>query len=233
MTTAIKIVSDLICPWCFVGKRRLEAALRQLPGRRAVEVSWHPFQLNPDMPREGMDRKEYCMRKFGRWERCLEMYAQIAAVGKTVGIDFNFKAQPRVPNTVDAHRVIWLAGKDRVQDAVVEALFAAYFCQGVDLSDRNELVEVASDGGLDRRCVEDLLASNEAVGEVLSEENEIKLLGVTSVPLFIIDDRVAISGAQPPETLLKVIERARATYPKRQKLAQETVKPAGPEGCHV
>ena len=232
MNTVVKIVSDLICPWCYVGKRRLETALRQLPARRVVDVSWHPFQLNPDMPREGMDRKVYCARKFGSWDRCQEMYAQIAAVGKTVGLRFNFQAQATVPNTFDTHRVIWLAGKEGVQDAVVEALFLVYFCNGVDLSSRSELVEVAADAGLERRRVQELLESSEGTAEVQAEEQEIKLLGVTSVPLFIMDDRVAVSGAQPPEMLLKALEQARAVRPKRQKALRESVN-RGSEDCRV
>jgi len=215
--SAFKVVSDLICPWCYIGKRRLESVLHELPSAVDHSVSWHPFQLNPDMPKQGMNRKEYCMNKFGSWDRCLEMYAQIAAFGKTVGIDFQFQKQPTVPNTLDAHRVIWLAAREGAQDAVVERLFRAYFCEGVDLSIRSALVEVGAAAGLERKRLDQLLSSTEGVAEVLAEESEVKRLGITAVPLFIILDRVAVSGAQTPENLLKAWQQARASQQKRRK----------------
>ncbi len=228
-----KVVSDLICPWCYIGKRRLEAALRELP-RRAASVSWHPFQLNPDMPREGMDRKDYCTRKFGSWDRCLEMYAQISAVGKTVGIEFRFDKQAVVPNTLDVHRVTWLAGRDGVQDAVVEALFRAYFCEGVNLASRRMLIEVVTAAGLEDREVERFLDSDQGIAEVKTEEYEVKSFGVSSVPLFIIQETVAVSGAQPPETLLKAFEQAQTLSRKPRRPARERVGPSrGPEQCEV
>ena len=131
----IDVISDVICPWCLIGKRRLEKAL----GNRPAVVSWHPFQLNPDMPREGIDRKSYRIRKFGSWERSQELDAQVAAAGQGEGITFNFDKMDRTPNTLDAHRIIWLAGERGVQDAVVEAMFLAYFTDGGDLSDRATL----------------------------------------------------------------------------------------------
>lgn len=203
-----KVVSDLICPWCYIGKRRLEAALQELPSGSDFSVSWHPFQLNPDMPPHGMDRKEYLTAKFGSWARVEQMFVQISEVGKTVGIEFHFEKRLTIPNSFDAHRVIWLAGQERVQDAVVEALFRAYFCEGISLSRRSELIEVSADAGLERTRVERLLRSDEGAEEVRSEEREIKALGVSSVPLFIFQDRVAVSGAQPPETLLRAFGQA-------------------------
>lgn len=208
MMTTFKVISDLVCPWCYIGKRRLEAALRQLPTGTAVSVSWHPFQLNPDMPSEGMDRKKYCTRKFGSWAKCEELFARISAAGETVGIDFHFERQPIIPNTFDAHRVIWLAGKDGKQDAVVEGLFRAYFCEGVNLSSQSNLVEVAAAAGLDQHQVERMLSSDQAASEVQAEEQEIKQLGVSAVPLFIIQDHIAVCGAQPAETLLAAFEQS-------------------------
>ncbi|HWQ90995.1 MAG TPA: DsbA family oxidoreductase [Clostridia bacterium] len=210
-----KVVSDLICPWCYIGKRRLEAALMQVPRRIPALVSWHPFQLNPDMPPEGLDRQEYCVRKFGSWEKCQEMFQQISEVGKAVGIQFRFDLQLVVPNTFDAHRLIWLAGNEEAQDSMVEALFQAYFCEGINLSKKTNLVEIAESAGLDRPRIERLLYSNEAVAEVMAEEREVKALGVSSVPLFIIQDRIAVSGAQPPETLLKALAKAKAAERKQ------------------
>ncbi len=220
----VKVVSDLICPWCYVGKKRLEAALAKLRGVPHASVSWHPFQLNPDMPAEGMDRREYCIRKFGSWNHCEEMFAQISVVGKTVGLDFRFDRQPVIPNTFDAHRVIWLAGRKSLQDEVVEALFRAYFCDGVDLSHRSELTDVAVEAGLERERVQQLLDSDEGAREVRMEEQDVKSLGISSVPLFIIDEQVAVSGAQPPEVLLDAFQQAqklRKRRPARRAVASQ------------
>src|SRR3954464_14907495 len=127
MTFTIDIISDVICPWCFIGKRRLEKAVAALDGAHEVRVRWLPFQLNPQMPPEGVSRREYRTRKFGSWERSLELDAQVAAAGEGEGIHFAFERMERTPNTLDAHRLIWLAEQEGIQDAVVEALFRAYF----------------------------------------------------------------------------------------------------------
>jgi predicted DsbA family dithiol-disulfide isomerase len=218
---AVKVVSDVICPWCYIGKRRLESALRSLPGKSKSLVSWHPFQLNPEMPAEGMDRMEYCVNKFGSWDRCEEMFGQISSVGKTVGLQFRFDLQKTIPNTFAAHRMVWLAGVEGVQDRVVEALFRGYFCEGADLSDRAQLAQLGVGAGLARARVEEFLASDEGAPQVQAEEQEVKALGISAVPLFIIQDRVAVSGAQPPETLLKAFEQARTTIRR-----QRSVTPA-------
>lgn len=221
-----KVVSDLICPWCYIGKRRLEAALRELPAKTAVAVSWHPFQLNPEMPIRGMDRKEYCMRKFGSWAKCEELYAQISAAGKTVGIDFHFEKQPLVPNTFDSHRIIWLAGQNGVQDAVVEALFRAYFCEGVDLTLRSNLAEVATAAGLNQVDIPQFLRSDAATAGVQAEERELKSLGVSAVPLFIIQDRVGVSGAQPPETILRAFAQAQRGLKRQRSPSKKALQPS-------
>ena len=158
----IDVISDVICPWCFIGKRRLEKAL----DGRSAPVRWHPFQLNPDMPREGIDRKSYRIRKFGSWERSQELDAQVGAAGPGEGIAFNPDKMARTPNTLDAHRVIWLAGERGVQDAVVEALFLAYFTDGRDLTDRATLAEIAAGAGLDRAEVEELLVGHKGLDAV-------------------------------------------------------------------
>src|SRR4051794_28036762 len=162
----IDVISDVICPWCFIGKRRLEKAL----GNLAAYVRWHPFQLNPDMPREGIDRKSYRIRKFGSWERSQELDAQVAAAGRGEGIAFNFDKKARTPNTSDAHRIIRLAGERGVQDAVVEALFLGYFTDGRNLSDRATLAEVAAGAGLDRAEVDEQLAGDAELDAVRAGE---------------------------------------------------------------
>ena len=203
----IDVISDVICPWCFIGKRRLENALN---GRPAT-VRWHPFQLNPDMPREGIDRKEYRIRKFGSWERSLELDAQVAAAGRGEGIAFNFDKMARTPNTLDAHRIIWLAGERGVQDAVVEALFLAYFTDGRDLSDRATLAEVAAGAGLDRDEVVELLEGDKGLDVVRAGEEQARRIGVSGVPFFVVNGKVALSGAQPPEMFRQAFEQARET----------------------
>ena len=200
----IDVISDVICPWCFIGKRRLEKALS---GRPAT-IRWHPFQLNPDMPREGIDRKSYRMRKFGSWERSQELDAQVAAAGQGEGIAFNFDKMARTPNTLDAHRVIWLAGEQGLQDAVVEALFLAYFTDGRDLSGRATLAEIAARAGLDRAEVEEMLVDHKGLDVVRAGEEQARRLGVSGVPFFVVNGKVALSGAQPPEMFLQAFEQA-------------------------
>jgi predicted DsbA family dithiol-disulfide isomerase len=200
----IDVISDVICPWCFIGKRRLEKAL----DGRSAPVRWHPFQLNPDMPREGIDRKSYRIRKFGSWERSQELDAQVGAAGRGEGIAFNFDKMARTPNTLDAHRVIWLAGERGVQDAVVEALFLAYFTDGRDLTDRATLAEIAAGAGLDRAEVEELLVGLKGLDAVRAGEEQARGLGVSGVPFFVVNGKVALSGAQPPELFLQAFEQA-------------------------
>jgi predicted DsbA family dithiol-disulfide isomerase len=200
----IDVISDVICPWCFIGKRRLEKALA---GRPAT-VRWHPFQLNPNMPREGVDRKTYRVQKFGSWERSRELDAQVAAAGLGEGLAFHFDRMARTPNTLDAHRIIWLAGEKGVQDAVVEALFRAYFTDGLDLADRSTLARVAAEAGLDREEIDGLLAGDEGLAAVRAGEEQARRLGVSGVPFFVVNGRVALSGAQPPEQFLAAFEQA-------------------------
>ncbi|WP_088257648.1 DsbA family oxidoreductase [Fimbriiglobus ruber] len=205
----IDVYSDIICPWCFIGKRRLEKAIAML-GAGDVAVRWHPFQLNPDMPREGVERRAYRIKKFGSWENSQAKDAQVAQAGRGEGLTFDYEKQTRTPNTLDGHRIIWLAGERGVQGAVVEAMFKAYFTDGRDLSDRATLVAVAVavEGGLDAGEVADLLAGDAGLAEVREQEQMGRHLGVTGVPFVVINDSVAASGAQSPEMFLKAFEQA-------------------------
>ena len=151
MKLAVDVISDVICPWCYVGKRRLEKAIAACEGQHAIAVHWLPFQLNPAMPKNGIGRKEYRTTKFGSWERSIELGAKMVAVGDAEGIPFAFDRMERTPNTVDAHRLIWLTGRHGRQDAVVEALFRAYFTQGRDIGHRSTLIDVVVDAGLERQ----------------------------------------------------------------------------------
>ncbi|QEL16671.1 DsbA family oxidoreductase [Limnoglobus roseus] len=203
----IDIYSDVICPWCFIGKRRLE---KGLAGQEAT-VRWHPFELNPNMPPEGAERRAYRIKKFGSWERSLELDAQVGRAFAGEGLAFNAEQMARTPNTFDAHRIIWLAGEKGVQDAVVEALFKAYFTDGRDLSDRATLAAVAVEGGLDAKEVHDLLATDRGTTEVRAWEQKGQRLGISGVPFFVINGTVALSGAQPPEMFREAFEQAVAT----------------------
>ena len=163
MNLAIDVISDVICPWCYIGKRRLEKAIAAVDGQHDVQVNWHPFQLNPTMPKEGISREEYRTRKFGSWERSLELDAKVIAVGESEGILFAFDKTEKTPNTVDAHRLIWLAGQNDCQDAVVEALFRAYFNEGREIGDQQTLIDVATVAGLDRQASEVMLNSDDGL----------------------------------------------------------------------
>jgi predicted DsbA family dithiol-disulfide isomerase len=198
MKLTVEITSDVICPWCFVGKRRFERALRLLPEGVETEVHWRPFELNPDMPAEGIDRKSYRSRKFGSWERSQELDAQMAQTGAGEGIRFAFDRMERTPNTREAHRLIWLAAEQGVQSAVVEALFHAYFEEALNVGDRAVLASVAIAAGMD---VLEFLESDRGGDEVQAEELRARRMGVDGVPFFLIGGSIPVSGAQPPESL--------------------------------
>lgn len=201
----VDIVSDAICPWCFIGKRRFERALADLPAG-TLEVGWRPFQLNPEMPREGMARADYLRAKFGD-ERGGRGYEAITDAGREEGIAFDFAAIKRTPNTLDAHRLIRYAGAQDRQDAVVEALFRAYFTAGRDIGDRAVLAAVAGEAGLARDAVETYLASDADIAEVRAEDDFARQVGIHGVPCFIFERKYAISGAQPPDIFRQVIDK--------------------------
>ena len=206
MALTIDVISDVICPWCYIGKRRLEEAMA-LARRPDVRVRWHPFQLNPQMPREGMSRRAYRTAKFGSWERSLALDAKVGEAGRGEGITFAFEKQQRTPNTLDAHRLIWLADREGVQDALVEALFRAYFTEGRDVGDRQTLLDLAAQVGLDRGLAGGVLDGRDGVKEIRLEEERARQVGVQGVPFFIINGEVPISGAQPPGAFLDAFDR--------------------------
>ena len=208
MMLVIDVISDVICPWCYIGKRRLEKAMATFGGEHEVQVRWHPFQLNPTMPKEGISRREYRIKKFGSWERSMQLNANIVAVGKEEGIHFDFDRMERTPNTLDGHRLIWLAGKDDCQDAVVEALFRAYFTEGRDISSRQTLNDVVAEAGLDRQRAEGVLNSEEGMEAIKEAGEQAQRLRVDSVPFFLINDEITLSGAQPPDVFLEAFNQA-------------------------
>jgi predicted DsbA family dithiol-disulfide isomerase len=203
----IDIISDVICPWCFIGKRRLERAL-QLRPEISVDIAWRPFQLNPDMPREGMDRKAYLTAKFGAAAPAERIYANVAAAGAGVDIPFAFDRIRRTPNTRDAHRLIRRAGMEGLADAAVEALFRSHFTEGRDIGDIAVLAEVAGAVGLDAAETRRWLESGAAVDEVIAEDRSARRLGINAVPCFVFEGQYAVSGAQDPEFFLPVFDLA-------------------------
>ncbi|MGH8714996.1 MAG: DsbA family oxidoreductase [Casimicrobiaceae bacterium] len=215
-TLAIDVVSDIVCPWCYIGKRKLEAALHELKaGEPALDIAvrWHPFQLNPDMPASGVPRASYLAAKFGGTARAADIYARVRAVGAGVGIGFDFERIALQPNTMQAHRLIaWAQGRgdlDATGD-LVERLFQAFFVDGRRVGDRDELVRVAASAAFDPAEVRAMLESDEVGAVVAAEEREARDVGIQGVPFFIFNGRVAVSGAHDPATLLDAIAAARS-----------------------
>lgn len=205
----IDIYSDIVCPWCYVGKRRLERALTSIG--RDVLVTWRPFQLNPTMPLEGMDRKAYLEAKFWSLEAFGRMEEQLLAAGTDEQIPFAFEKIQRTPNTFAAHRLVWHAAQQGKQDEVVEALFQGYFLEGKDIGDAKVLTQKAAEAGLGRTEIEEFLASDKGVAEVKAEEAIGRRLGIRGVPYFVFNNRISISGAQPPDIFVSAIQQAEGT----------------------
>lgn len=202
----IDIVSDTICPWCYIGKRRFERALAA-SGTDAA-IAWRPFQLNPDMPQDGMERSAYLAAKFGGSEHASEIYAPIREAGEAEGIAFAFERIPRTPNTLLSHRLIHLAGALGRQDAVVEGLFSAYFIEGRDVGAIDELSAIAAAAGLDPQATASYLASDADRETVAAEDALARRMGIHGVPCFIIDRRIMVSGAQSPDIFRRAFAMA-------------------------
>ncbi len=203
----IDIFSDTICPWCFIGKRRLERALAERPLPN-LTIRWRAFQLNPDMPEGGMDRKRYVEVKFGGPVNAQAVYDQIRAAGESEGIDFAFEAMKRTPNTIASHRLIRHAGESGQQDAVVQALFDAYFLRGEDIGDLDVLTAAAATGGLDGAAARTFLEGDAEAEAVRAEDQGARQAGISGVPCFIFNGQHALSGAQPPEVLHRLFDLA-------------------------
>ena len=199
----IEIYSDLICPWCYIGKRRMETALRLLGASFSAEIIWRAFQLNPDMPSEGMDRKAYRTRKFGSWERSQAMDSNVASIGRSLGIEFHYDRVLMTPNTVAGHRLLWWAAQRKQQDHLAEALFHAYFTEGRDIGRNDVLAKVAAKVGLLEDEARAFLDGDEGKKEVALEERAGRTLGLDGVPFFIFNGTPVFSGARDPETFLE------------------------------
>lgn len=205
----LDIVSDAICPWCYIGKRHLERALPAL-ARQGIRftVHWNPFQLNPDMPREGVERQAYRIAKFGGLDRSRQLDRQLTETAATVGLDFHLDRLERTPNTIDAHRLVWLAGQESVQDVVMEAVFRRYFIEGSDIGDRSVLLDCAAEGGLDREFVARFLEGDALEAEVRAADRRAREAGVNGVPSFFLDGYGLFSGALPAEKMAEALRRA-------------------------
>jgi predicted DsbA family dithiol-disulfide isomerase len=204
----IDIFSDVICPWCFIGKRRLERALTMRP-QPGLTRRWRAFQLNPDMPAEGMDRQRYLAVKFGGAANAQVVYDQVLAAGESEGIDFAFDRMKRTPNTVDAHRLIRFAATHGREDAVVEGLFDIYFQHAEDIGDRDVLAAVAQAAGLDGQAVRTYLSGDDEVAAVRSEDHAARQAGINGVPCFIFNGQHALAGAHAPEVLFQLFDLAK------------------------
>lgn len=200
----IDVISDVMCPWCYIGKRRLEKALAMVPNV-PVDVRWRPFQLDNTIPESGMDRKEYLRKKFGSDEQAAQVYGPVRAAGKDEEIPFEFDKITISPNTLNAHRIIRWAMAEGVQNAVVERLFQMYFVEGANLTDKAILADAAVEAGLERGVVERLLASDADIAETKAEISQAQQMGVTGVPAFIIGNRYAVMGAREPEAIAQAI----------------------------
>jgi predicted DsbA family dithiol-disulfide isomerase len=208
-TIAVDIVSDVVCPWCFLGKKHFEAALAMVPDLD-VEVTWRPFQLDPTVPAGGRDYREHMKAKFGDLSGLRETQGRLVQLGADFDIAYAFDSIERAVNTLDAHRLIRFAGEAGVQDAVVERLFRAYFEEGVDIGDRAELARLAGEAGLDEDVIEQRLSGDDGRKEVETEIATAQRVGVTGVPCFIIASKYAVSGAQPPEALAGALRQVAA-----------------------
>lgn len=206
MATKLDIFSDPICPWCYIGKARLEAALEQRPAHTLV-IEWHPFMLNPAMPPEGMDRREYMEAKFGPPEGIVKAYLPVQQAAEAAGLPFDLSKITRTPSTLDAHRLIHWAGLEGRQHAVVSALFRAYFAEGRDIGDRAVLADLAQVAGMERAMVERLLHSGADADDIRTRDADIRARGLQGVPGFLLGRRYVLSGAQSTGTWLQVLDQ--------------------------
>lgn len=207
----IDVVSDVVCPWCYIGKRHLEAALATLPPERRPQVRWHPFQLNPDLAPEGIDRRSYLEAKFGGPERAAQIYERVRGAGKVAGLALDFDRIQRQPNTLDAHRLIaWAQSDGADADALVEALFKAYFVEGRFIGDRDVLAAIAGECGFDPVQARTFLASDAGIREIEEMGQRTRQMGISGVPFFVFNQKLGVSGAQGSDALADALAQSRA-----------------------
>lgn len=203
--TKIDIISDPICPWCYIGKTRLDRALEANPNHDFI-IEWHPFQLNPTMPAEGMDRREYLEAKFGGQDGALKVYGEIDKTARETGLEVNFAGIKRTPNTIDAHRLIHWAGIEGKQNAVVDRLFKAYFQEGRDISEQSVLVRIATAVGMDGEATRRLLGTDADADDLRARDSDARRKGIQGVPAFVVANEYVVQGAQPVEIWENIIQ---------------------------
>jgi predicted DsbA family dithiol-disulfide isomerase len=211
--TKLDIISDPICPWCYIGKTKLDRALGKHPEHDLV-IEWHPFQLNPDMPAEGMDRREYLEAKFGGKEGAVRVYGGIAQAAEAAGVDINFEGIKRTPSTLNAHRLLHWAALEGKQNAVVNRLFKAYFREGKDISDHDVLIEIAAAAGMDENVTRRLLESDADAKDIQDRDAAARERGVSGVPCFVIGNHYVVQGAQDTAMWEKVISELSEAHDK-------------------
>ncbi len=205
----IDIIFDTVCPWCYIGKRRLEMALSMRPQIKA-KPNWRPFLLNPEMPPEGIDRTAYLVKKFGSESRVRRIYGAIGEAGQSVEIDFAFERIDKTPNSVDSHRLVRFAHERGLADEVAEALFVEFFINGRDIGDLRVLTEIGAANGLDAKEVEAYLNTDADVDTIHDENVRAHRLGINGVPSFAFNEKFVISGAQEPQVLARMLDAALA-----------------------
>lgn len=222
----IDIVSDVVCPWCYVGKRRLEAALAELGSPDDIEINWHPFQLDPTIPEEGMDRRKYFIKKFGDEARIRQMSEHLTQVGKEEGIDFRLDDISEAINTFSLHKLLHQAGLEGFQPEAEELLFQAYFTEAKDLRSVEVLTGLFAPFGWDKEKITAILANDEIGYQVRQEINHFQQMGVSGVPFFILNNKYGLSGAQPAEVFVQAL-----TTVRDEMIQAVQGEVCGPEGC--
>lgn len=200
----LDIFSDPVCPWCYLGKANLDRALEAAP-HHPFQIEWHPFQLNPDMPREGVDKRHYLAARFGGADKVDAVHDRLREIARQNGVDMDPDTPKRIPNTLDAHRLILWAGLEGRQTPVVAALFRAYWKEGRDIGNRAVLADIAAAAGMDRAVTARLLDSDADADDLRARDADARAKGVTAVPTFLVAQQYVVSGAQPPEVWAKVI----------------------------
>lgn len=200
----LDIFSDPVCPWCYLGKANLDRALEAAP-EHPFRIEWHPFQLNPEMPPEGVDKRQYLAARFGGAEQVDAIHDRLRQIARQNGVDLDPDVPKRIPNTLDAHRLIHWAGIEGRQTPVVSALFRAYWKEGRDIGNRAVLADIAGAAGMDRAATLRLLDSGADADDLRARDEDARHKGVTAVPTFLIAQQYVVSGAQPPDVWAKVI----------------------------
>ena len=203
----IDIVSDVVCPWCVIGFKNLQEAINQMEDKVEFEVEWKPYELHPEIPENGYDKKLYMQQKFGDLSGRSSPYSQITEIGKTLGFDFNFSKSERIPNTFNAHRLLWKAKEYGVQTRISEALFKAYFTDGINIGSNEELLKIATAEGMEEQSTRAFLNSKEGGQETADEEMSFIEKSIGAVPTYFINEKYIIQGGQEPETFVSFLNK--------------------------